>query len=77
MVWGQRLLRGLSLSCVHQAHGLDRLSCSTPKRRFYLVHRGRWFPLAQHGDMIATLKSNSHGQAITDPQDIRQDTFTP
>jgi hypothetical protein len=77
MVWGQRPLRGLSLSCVHQAHGLDRLSYSTPKRRFYLVHRGRWFPLAQHGDMIAALESNSHGQAITDPQDIRQDTFTP
>jgi hypothetical protein len=72
-----RPLRGVSFSYVYQAYRLDRLSDPMPKRRFYLVHRGRWFPLAQQGDVIAPLESNSHGQAITDPQDIRQDTFKP
>ena len=77
MVWGRRLLRGVSLLYFHQAHRLDRLSDAAPKGRFDLVHRRRRFPLAKQGDVIAALESNSHGEAITDPKDIRQDTFKP
>lgn len=63
--------------CFNFAHGLNRLSYSTPKRSFHLVHRGRWFPLVQEDHVVAAFEANGHGQAIANPQDIRQDTFKP